>query len=160
MLEVMSVGKQQMDPQPPSNLPHIQRTVSRQSSDIEYEIAHQLIQHAQGRGDINDFSATTTTTSDKPTEDGILQGHPHTDKALNNDRMSESQYAPLKNPPALGQVCSSFKFRLGTWVGAEYARPATERIACNGQGNHSTWEVDLRNSKSCVYRIVSGRWAL
>ncbi|KAL8918144.1 MAG: hypothetical protein Q9172_005547 [Xanthocarpia lactea] len=115
----MSVGKQQMDPQAPANLPHIQRTVSRQSSDIEYEIAHQLIQHAQGRGDVNDFSTTTTTTSDKATENGGLQGHPNTDKGLNNgksqydrdsrrspsqDQMSESQYAPLNNPPALGQA--------------------------------------------------------
>ncbi|KAL8672653.1 MAG: hypothetical protein Q9168_002894 [Polycauliona sp. 1 TL-2023] len=107
-----------MDPQASSSLPHVQRTISRQSSDIEYEIAHQLVQHAQGRADVNDYKSTTTSTEHKSTQNGISQSHPHLDKSITNgksqynreprrspsqDRMSESQYAPLKNPPAMGQ---------------------------------------------------------
>ncbi|KAL8995084.1 MAG: hypothetical protein Q9169_005120 [Polycauliona sp. 2 TL-2023] len=111
-----------MDPQMSPSLPHIQRTVSRQSSDVEYEIAHQLVQHAQGRADGNDFKSTTTPTEHDPAQNGTIPSHSHIDKSSANgksqysrdsrrspsqDRMSESQYAPLKNPPAMGQICSS-----------------------------------------------------
>ncbi|KAL9640979.1 MAG: hypothetical protein Q9204_000454 [Flavoplaca sp. TL-2023a] len=101
----------------PSTRPDIQ-TGSRHSSDIEVEIAQQLLQHARGRPDVNDIKSSTAPTSHDPTPNGIIQDHLHTDKSLMNgksqynpdprrspsqDQMSESQYAPLKDPPAMGQ---------------------------------------------------------
>ncbi|KAL8699289.1 MAG: hypothetical protein Q9224_001477 [Gallowayella concinna] len=110
-----------MDSQALPSLSHAQRTNSRQSSDIEYEIAHQLIQHAQGRGDSNDLGSTPSTSENGPQEDLNAHGAPYIHQSLSNgrahsdrdsrrspsqDRTSESQYAPLKNPPTMGQVCT------------------------------------------------------
>ena len=119
MIDLVPVGIHQMDSQMPSTRPDIQ-TGSRHSSDIEVEIAQQLLQHARGRPDVNDIRSSTAPTSHDPTQNGIIQDHLHTDKSLMNgksqyntdprrspsqDQMSESQYAPLKDPPAMGQVC-------------------------------------------------------
>ncbi|KAL8807910.1 MAG: hypothetical protein Q9182_000376 [Xanthomendoza sp. 2 TL-2023] len=109
-----------MDSHSLSNVHQAQRTNSRQSSDIEYEIAQQLIQHAQGRGDSNDLGSTRSASETGPQDDLESRGAPHIHQTLGNgkpqserdsrrspsqDRSSESQYAPLKNPPAMGQVC-------------------------------------------------------
>ncbi|KAL8844719.1 MAG: hypothetical protein Q9176_000819 [Flavoplaca citrina] len=72
----------------PSTRPDIQ-TGSRHSSDIEVEIAQQLLQHARGRPDVNDIKSSTAPTSHDPTQNGIIQDHLHTDKSLMNGK---SQY--------------------------------------------------------------------
>ncbi|KAL8803884.1 MAG: hypothetical protein Q9200_006046, partial [Gallowayella weberi] len=120
MTGLMTVGKQEMDPHSLPNAPQAQRTNSRQSSDIDYEIAQQLIQHAQGRGDSNELGSTPSASEIGPQDDLESHGAPHIHQTLSNgrprserdsrrspsqDRSSESQYAPLKNPPAMGQVC-------------------------------------------------------
>ncbi|KAI4230819.1 MAG: hypothetical protein L6R40_007929 [Gallowayella cf. fulva] len=116
MMDCVPIGKQAMDPQALSTFSHGQR----HSSDIEYEIAHQLIQHSQGRGDSKDYDSSTSASELRPRRSPSPNGVPHIDQFIVNskplpdadsrrspsqDRMSESQYAPLSNPPAMGQVC-------------------------------------------------------
>ena len=117
----MSMGKHEMEAQAPPDFSDSQQ--ARQSSDIDYEIAHQLIQHAQGKSDPNEANTNTPPTEPEPPDGSTSQYHtdqratqratngklpPNQDtrRSISQDRMSESQYAPLKNPPAMGQMCT------------------------------------------------------
>lgn len=119
MTETALIGEQEMDPQASPNLTDPQLTVSRRSSDIEYEVAHQLIQHAQGKSDPHETNNPRPPSEPGPSD--TTGPHHHNDQrnmngkspsdrgsrcSTSQDRMSESQYAPLKNPPVMGQMCT------------------------------------------------------
>lgn len=102
-----------------SSLSDTQRRLSRQSSDIDYELAQQLIQHSQGRRDTNDGGHTasanerglaeaTPSHNQVHTEQNAVNGKSHYDgnsrRSISHDRVSESQYAPVT--PAMGQECT------------------------------------------------------
>ena len=105
-----------------STLPSSHHVLSQQSSELDYEIAQQLVQHSQeardgSRGDII-TSAKDTRASPTPgingtnnDEDTITTDHEHDmqkrrspPRSSLQDR-SREQYAPLTNAPAMGQVC-------------------------------------------------------
>lgn len=119
MTDSSSIGRVEMEPQAPSDPSDSNRTLSRQSDDIDYEVAHQLIQHAQGRHDFTDGGNAASTSdggapesaaaeqiNDQRAVNGKLAYNGDPRRSTSQDRMSESQYAPLKNPPAMGQVCT------------------------------------------------------
>ena len=87
-------------------------------SDVDFEAAEQLLQHSrrgrEGNGDAVsasaiDLEASTTNYArsggdrgleDDPLENGSENGDFHL-----QDRLADSQYAPINNQPLLGQVC-------------------------------------------------------
>lgn len=115
------MGKQEAVSQAPPNDPEFQRALSQQSSNIEYEIAHQLVQHAQSQGKYDPAEVANAASSierrppetapaPQPDDQRATNGNQASDhnsrRSTSQDRMSESQYAPLKNPPATGQLCT------------------------------------------------------
>ena len=119
MTDLLPAGKQDMDPQTLSSLPDSQQRLSRQSSDIDYELAQQLIQHSQGRRDTTEISSTAQASEPGQHELTTSNSHFHNDqnatngkgehdansrRSVSHDRMSESQYAPVA--PAMGQACT------------------------------------------------------
>ena len=83
---------------------------SERSSEFEYEIAKQLIQHSQGRRPSPDVGAGVTERNgdERSTDQGLppLEVNSHTSSQERpQERVSEMHYAPITAPPALGQVC-------------------------------------------------------
>lgn len=97
--------------------------LSQQSSELDYEIAQQLVQHSQEARDgsrgsfitsVNDLRASPTAAIDETDNNGgpITNDHEHEVQKRQSpprsplqDRPREGQYAPLTNAPAMGQVC-------------------------------------------------------
>ncbi|KAL9046297.1 MAG: hypothetical protein Q9214_000836 [Letrouitia sp. 1 TL-2023] len=123
-----------------------QRQLQRQSSDLDLEIARQLIQHSQGRRDGN--GVRTSSPSAEPSSLDSFNPHSNgpfaTQKSVNGelppdanqrrsmspDQTSETSYASLKNLPASGQVCRS------TYVAANHIPTGScpGGGQCNGTG--------------------------
>ena len=106
-----------MGPQDTSVLHQQYDQFQRQSSDVDFEAAEQLLQHSRsGResngesmsGTVLEPEASTTfpgssgdrTSGDGPFENGNEHGESHL-----QGRHADSQYAPINNQPPLGQVC-------------------------------------------------------
>lgn len=106
-----------------SALPSSHHMLSQQSSELDYEIAQQLVQHSQeardgSRGDIitsnKDFGASSNPVIDGTNVHGDMITE-HDDRGFQKtqspprspmqDRPRDGQYAPLTNAPAMGQVC-------------------------------------------------------
>lgn len=99
--------------------PHHQ--ASTQSSEIEYDIAQQLIQHSQGGRDGSGESMVASSLERRSSMDFIVaatspkEDYRVTDKKFpdrhdvrrtpSQERPPESHYAPINIPPASGQMC-------------------------------------------------------
>ena len=108
-----------MSLQEPSLPLHPQNGTSNPSSDIEFEAAEQLLQHSRaGReadGDSIGLVAEHRSPPDFATnfggagkeqkfDDGPLE-QGQNEQSQSQDCQADAQYAPISNPPALGQVC-------------------------------------------------------
>ena len=108
----------------PQGLPtseHPRGQLSRQSSEVDYEVAEQLIQHAQGRRDANGNDTVGITSERKTSPDtavgdrGLNEdegGEGNNSRPRQEDRQSSSQerqleekYGPINIPVAMGQIC-------------------------------------------------------
>ena len=110
-----------MAPQGLATIDHARGQLSRQSSEVDYEIAEQLIQHAQGRRDGNGNDAAVTAPESKslpdftpgdggPSEDQAGEGNNSQPRQGNRrsssqERQPEEKYDPISIPVAMGQVC-------------------------------------------------------
>lgn len=104
---------------PPTHL------LSQQSSDVDYAVAEQLIQHSQ-RARYNTEIEYLDSSRERPSEDYELsistdenglgqldytsrQQRQMSPCAISQERILDTQYGPLSNPPALGQICRLVK---------------------------------------------------
>lgn len=89
-----------------------------QSSEVDFEAAEQLLQHArrgrESNGDsIPDSALEPEASTDLPgangdrggLEDGALENGNDNAESPPQERHEESQYAPISNQPPLGQIC-------------------------------------------------------
>ena len=99
--------------------PHHQTSI--QSSEVEYEIAQQLVQHSQGDRDGSGEIMVGSSQERRPSTDFVVaatspkEDYRATDKKLpdgydvrrtpSQERPPESHYAPISIPPASGQMC-------------------------------------------------------
>ena len=100
---------------PPTHL------LSQQSSELDYAVAEQLIQHSQ-RARYNTETEHFDGSRERPPEDYDLsisadenglgkldymsrQQHQMSPRATSQERTLDAQYGPLSIPPALGQIC-------------------------------------------------------
>ena len=92
---------------PPRNTPS-------RTAGVDFEVAESLLQHSRGvreaSGDKMPIPTQESTTDLSPTNEvGAANGakeHGRGDRQSNSqERQSDAQYAPISNPPALGQAC-------------------------------------------------------
>lgn len=123
MTDLLSVEDQTTVTLGPSASPYHHRPhhASRPSSEFDYEIAQQLVQQSQGRGDGSGTSMLGANEERRPSVDFIVgSSSPKEDyRPINNhfqprqdarrtpsqERPPESQYAPINIAPATGQLC-------------------------------------------------------
>lgn len=110
MTGLESVGDQDASLQGHSASEHHDRHPSERSSEFEYEIAKQLIQHSQGRRPSPEGSGgATERNGDQRSTDHALQPQEESGRTSSQERpqerVSDMHYAPITAPPALGQVC-------------------------------------------------------
>ena len=122
MTGLLTIEAQERASGEPSTLPSSHHMLSQQSSELDYEIAQQLVQHSQeardgSRGDIitsaKDIGVSPTSVIDGTCNgDTITRDDEHEIRKRQSpprsplqDRPREGQYAPLTNAPAMGQVC-------------------------------------------------------
>lgn len=100
---------------------HRQRASRRSSSEVDYEIAHHLIQQSQSRGDGNGTSMVGSNEERRPSVDFIVgptspkedyrpvshnfQQSQEVRRTPSQERPPESHYAPISIPSATGQLC-------------------------------------------------------
>ena len=110
-----------MGPQGLSTSDRPRGQLSRQSSEVDYEIAEQLIQHAQGRrdgsgNDVASIASDRKTSPDFTSGDGGQKGDRRAEdsksrsrqdnrRSSSQERQPEEKYAPINIPVAMGQVC-------------------------------------------------------
>ena len=106
-----------MGPQDSSLLHQQYHSFPGQSSDVDFEAAEQLLQHSrrgrESNGDSMPESALEPEASinlpgrsaDQVLEDGHLENGNENAESHLQERLEESQYAPMSNQPPLGQVC-------------------------------------------------------
>ena len=106
-----------MSSQQPSLSQISETQTTRQSADVEYEAAEQLLQHSrkgrEGNGDtmtlvaehtsLPDFVTNFGNTSEEQKGDGGPQEQSQEEQNSSQDRQADANYAVI--PPALGQVC-------------------------------------------------------
>ena len=99
--------------QPPLN------GTSKPSSDIEFEAAEQLLQHSRAGREANgdsmglvaehrsssDFATNLRVVGEEQRSDNGQLEQGQDEQSPSQDRHADSHYAPISNPPALGQVC-------------------------------------------------------
>lgn len=98
---------------------HHHHLTARQSSEVEYEIAQQLVQHSQGRRDDGGASMVDANkeriSSVKPVmppqedhsvlDNSTLQRSEDVRRTPSQERPPDTQYSPVSIPPAKGQMC-------------------------------------------------------
>ena len=106
-----------MGPQDTSILPQQYHHFSRQSSDVDFEAAEQLLQHSRsgreshgdnisGSGLVPDPSTEFSGSSgDRELRDGPFENGDESGGTHLHERHADSQCAPISNQPSLGQVC-------------------------------------------------------
>ena len=96
-----------------------QNGTPRPSSDAEFEAAEQLLQHSRAGREANgddmglvaehrslpDFSSSFTRAGEGHKFGGGQLEHAPDEQSPSQDRQVGAHYAPINNPPALGQVC-------------------------------------------------------
>lgn len=124
MTDLLSAEDQAIITLGPSASPYHHRHnhhASRPSSEVDYEIAHQLIQQSQGRGDGSGTSMVSSNEERRPSVDFIVgtsspkeeyrpagnhfQQRQDVRRTPSQERPPEAQYAPISIPPATGQLC-------------------------------------------------------
>lgn len=110
MTGLESVGDPDASRKAHSALEHHDHHPTERSSDFEYEIAKQLIQHSQGRRPSPDGSGgVIERNGDQRSSDHGLQPQEDNSRTSSQERpqerVSDMHYAPITAPPALGQVC-------------------------------------------------------
>jgi hypothetical protein len=121
MTDLESVGEQDAAYQEHPTPEHHDHHPSERSSEFEYEIAKQLIQHSQGgretsglkmvgahdeRSPSLDFGvAVPERNGDHRPTDPSVQPQEENSCTISQERISDTHYAPITIPPALGQIC-------------------------------------------------------
>ena len=92
-----------------------QRNTPSRTAGVDFEVAESLLQHSRrGReagGDKMPIATQESNTEPLPTSEDIRianggSEHGGGDRQSNSqERQSDAHYAPISNPPALGQAC-------------------------------------------------------
>jgi hypothetical protein len=109
MTGLESAGEQDAALQGPSQSEQHEHHPSERSSEFEYEIAKQLIQHSQGRRASPDGggagAGVPERNGDHRSIDQGLRSQEENSRTSSQERVSDAPYAPITVPPALGQIC-------------------------------------------------------